>query len=649
MALRARLQKMGLLGAACLIAVLPGTVAPGSATAVSGDVPLALPALGMGKSLTFPGGQHQVSLVLPVLPGLSPTALIGTIQLPPHVARGTIEVASGDRLVDRIELPIGPPSPIRLSLAGAEVKNNAVALTLTSSLLPDPGWCVTDWWGRPLTLADANVVYSGEEIQPTTIADFLPPILHKLTMYLPAKPTEMESNTAMSLSTAIIARYSGQPVVVEVRRVVPDTQIPDHNPGFLERQVVIGESADAGLRLTNIGPAPVLRLTGDRKTLPDQTRLLTSDLTKVAISSGATAVSLPSAPRMAPDSVTLSELGQTQLSSTSIGQVRVDFGADQSRIGRPARDLRVRLLGTYTPLPETMSGSIMVEANGKYVDGWPVDSGGRIDRWIDIPNADLTRFTTISVTMHQTGLTQGCGLERPVTLTIDPDTEITSKAALPPIPGGFDALPQGLQPRVQVGMKDPGFGDTVRAVTILTGLQRLSVVPMRPEVVPFDRAASGGGPALLIAASGGVPSSIKLPLDPENDELTVTETGTGGEKAVVRIDPTVAFGSLQTTWSGGRTVVVASSTNAAGHLDRALDWLNADLDRWQQLHGAALFQAGDRDPEFFDPNAALGLNTNTKAPQEISVARKLVIAGSAVAAVAVLVGVVLLLRRRGTR
>ncbi|RJO79354.1 hypothetical protein D5S18_03250 [Nocardia panacis] len=637
------------LGAALVVAALPGAVAPGPVVAAAGDVSMALPTLGMGKSLSFPGGQHQVSLVLPVLPGLAPTALTGTIQLPPHVARGVLEVASGDRLIDRVELPIGAPAPIRLSLAGAPVRNNAVSLTLTSSLLPEPGWCVTDWWGRPLTLADAAAVYSGEEAQPSTVADFLPPVLHRFTMYLPAKPTDTESAAALSLGTAVVARYSGQPVVVDVRGLTGDAQAPDHPPAFLERQVVIAEAAEAGLRLVNPGPSPVLRVSGDRKTLPDQIRLLVSDLSRIAISSGAVAVALPEAPRIAPESVTLSQLGQTQLSATSIGQVRVDFGVDQSRIGRPARDVRARLLGTYTPLPDTMSGSIIVEVNGKYVDGWPVDSGGRIDRWIDIPNDALTRFSTISVSLHQTGLTQGCGLERPVTLTIDPGTEVTSKSAVPPIPGGFDALPQALQPRVQVGMKQPGLADTVRAVTILTGLQRLSVVPMRPEVVPFDTAAKSKSPAVLIAATGEVPRDIALPLDPNNDELTVTETAPDGRTAIVKIDPTTPFGSLQTTYAGGRTVVVATSTNAPGHLDRALGWLNADLDRWQQLHGAALYQAGEREPEFFDPTAALGAPVPGKSAHEISVAHKLVIAGSVVAAVAVLAGVVLLLRRRGNR
>ncbi|MFC9995123.1 hypothetical protein [Nocardia sp. NPDC127526] len=633
--------------AACAVTLAPVAVLPAAVTAAPGDVPLSLPALGMGKSLTFPGGQHQVSLVLPILPGLAPTAILGTAQLPPHVARGTIEVSSGGRFVDRIDLPLGAPAPIRLSLAGAQVKQNAVSVTLTSSLVPEPGWCVTDWWGVPLTLADVSVIYSGEEIQPTTVADFLPPVLGKLTVYLPAQPSTVESSAALTLGTAVIARYGRQPVDVEIRQLGADGRAPDHPPRFLERQVVIRESSDAGLRLENPGPEPVLRLSGDAKALPDQTRLLVSDLSKIAVSSGAAAVSLPQAPIVSPDSVTLSELGQTQLSATSIGGVRVEFGVDQSRIGHPVRDVRIRLLGNYTPLPESiMSGAIVVEANGTYIDGWPVDASGTIDRWVSIPDKLLTRFTTVGVTLRQTGVTEGCGLERPVTLTLHPDTEVASRPAAPAIPGGFEALPQALQPQVQVGLHDPGFADTVRAATILTGLQRLSVMPLRPEIVDFGKAVRSSVPAVLVSANGEGLESITLPLDPNNDELTLTANGIQGDSATVRLDPTVPMGSVQTTWSGGRTVVVATSTASSGHLDRALGWLQADLERWQELHGDALFQAGDREPEFFDPDAALGADSGPQPPPSISLARTLTIAGAVVALLAVLAGAMLLMRRR---
>ncbi|MEV6559495.1 hypothetical protein AB0M22_27515 [Nocardia sp. NPDC051756] len=628
-------QSVALVAAALALSVAP------IARAEPGDVPVGLPSLGLGTSLTFPGAEHQVSVNVPVLPGLAPTALIGTIQLPPHVARGSLEVHSGERLIDRIELPLVPRGPIRLSLAGAEIVDNAIAVTVTSSLLSEAGACVVDWLGRPLTLTEAAVVYNGEEQQPTTVADFLPPVLQKLTVYLPASPSKVESAAAMSLTTAVIARYGNQPVAVDVRAVRPGATVPDHPPGFLERQVVIGESADAALRLAT-GPTPLLTINGTDKSLPDQMRLLVSDLAKVAISSAATAVALPPAPQIAPDSTTLGALGQTQLSATAIGPVRVDVGIDQSRLGRPSKDVRVRLRGSYTPLPDTLNGQLTVSTGTTYIDSWPVDGSGRFDRWISIPNSILGRFTTLSVTLQQAGLTHGCGLEAPLTLTIEPSSEVTSAAATPPIPGGFGALPQALLPEVQIGLRTPGFADTVRAVTVLTGLQRLTSIPLRPELVTFDQAVAGKSPAVLIAANGDVPESILLPLRQTDAGLALT--GDDGKTiSKITTDPATPFASLQSTWSGGRTVVVGSSSDTPEHLDRVLNWLNADLNRWSRLHGAVLFQAGDRTPEFLDP--ATAAPTTSDSSEMNSLAEILTAAGAAVVLLGLLIGLILLLRR----
>lgn len=625
--------RLGALLAAAFIA----TMAPAPVHAEPADLPLSLPALGMGKSLTFPGAQHKITLTVPVLPGLAPTALVGTIQLPPHVARWSLEVESEHRLIDRVDLPAGPPGPIRLSLAGATVVHNAMTVTLTSALIAEPGWCVTDWFGTPLTLLNPAINYFGEEVQPGTIADFLPPVLQRLTIYVPAEPSQVESAGALTLGTAVVARYGGQPVVVDLRPVPPGGPVPDHPPALLERQVVIAESDETGLRMES---GPVLRISGSRDTLPDQLRLLATDLTKVAIASAATAINLPPAPQLAADSTTLSALGQNQLSATSIGAVRVDIGLDQSRLGRASRDVRLRLLGNYTPLANTMNGQISVTVGDRQIDRWPTTADGSIDRWIDIPNEVLGRFTTVSVTLQQSGLTHGCGFEQPLTLTIDPGSEVTSAAAAPPIPPGFDSLPPALLPTVQVGMRTPGFADTVRAVTILTGLQRFTTVPMRPELVTFDDAARSKSPALLIAANGDVPASIDLPLHAVDGRLTLVDAN--GTETVVAVHPLPPMGSLQTTWSGGRTVVVATSTGAPEHLDRALDWLKSDPIRWTYLQGSVLYQSADREPQWFVPPPAV---QGPSGPQSSSTARILTLAGFAALAVGVLAAAVLLFRR----
>ncbi|MEC3920018.1 hypothetical protein [Nocardia sp. CDC160] len=632
-----------------LLATLPMIALPHPAQADPGDHAIPLASLGFGKTLQFQGRTHEIALSLPILPGLAPTAITGTVQLPPTLARGTLEAHSGQRLLERVNLPQDPRAPIRIPLAGAEVRGDAVPVTLTSSLLPEPGICPDDWIGQPLTLSDVAVTYFGEERQPTTVAEFLPPVLDRLTVYLPPNPSQLESSAALSLTTAAVARYANQPVAVEVRRMDSGATGPDHPPAFLERQIAIHEGSDAGISVTG-GPTPLLTVSGDKSSLPTQIQLLTSDLARAAMAGSATALGVPVTPQLAPDALTLAELGQNRLSATAIGYVRVDFALDMTRLGRPSKNVRVNLHGNHTPLPDTLNGQLAVTIGDRQIAAWPVDPSGRFDQWVDIPNELLSRFTTVTVTLQQAGLTHGCGLEQPVTLTINPDGEVQSSAARPPVPGGLGAVPQALMPGVQVGLQTPGFADTVRAVQMLVAVQRLTSVPLRPELVSFDTAAGSDRPAVLVASNGGVPGSIVLPLDRSGDTLIVYGDDADLETKI-ELRPPLSFGSLQATWTGKRTVLVGTSTQAPEHLDRLLNWLLADPDRSFRLSGPVLLQAGDREPEFFDPAAGISeqIAAAGKSDSPIPVAARLALAGGIALAVGLLAALVILLPRKRSR
>lgn len=49
-------------------------------------------------------------------------------------------------------------------------------------------------------------------------------------------------------------------------------------------------------------------------------------------------------------------------------------------------------------------------------------------------------------------------------------------------------MPQSLMPRVQVGIGSDVFADTVRAVYIIVGMQRLSALPLDTAVMPLQAA-----------------------------------------------------------------------------------------------------------------------------------------------------------------
>lgn len=606
------------------------------------DAVLGLPTTGLGTAVSFPGLRSTQTLAIPVPAGLVPTAVEARVEMPPAIARGTIDVFSDERLLGRVELPSGVDARVSLPLIGALVEEGIAVISLRALLVPVEGQCVLDWRDPPLRLVDAAVAYRGEEAQPAAIANFLPPVLQTLTVYLPSEPSPAETQAAVQVSTAVVAHYRPQPVRVQVGELPPGEPRPDHAPGLLERQVAVREGGEGQLTLLDNG-APLLLLSGENGQLTDQVRLLTSDLSALAVTPRAAAANFEAPPQLPPTAQTLGQLGQGQLSATSIGQVSVTFGIDQTRLGRSARNVRVHLEGNYTPLPSSLNGRIAVSVGGQEIDSWPVAPDGLISRWVTVPDTLLGRFTTMTVTLQTVGQSTGCGLDQPVTLVISERTEVRSDTAAPPVPGGFASLPQALMPRLLFGLKDGGIADARRAVQIATGLQRLTPVPLAPELRDFDTAAAGTDPVVLIAASGGIPDSVRLPLTRvEESTLDVAVEGQSQSSRIV-VYPGIAFGSLQVAFNGGRTVLAATSTGDPGDLDAILRWLEDDPTRWVRLGGDVVFQTGGRLPVTL--SIAVEAPLAQQQAQSSTAVRAVAIVAAALAAAGLGAALVVLVRR----
>ena len=227
----------------------------------------------------------------------------------------------------------------------------------------------------------------------------------------------------------------------------------------LERNVVIREGPDAAVSLRGgDGGVPALQITGPADELANQVRLLSSELSLLALSSKVVTgpIDSDSAPTAPANQSTLRDLGQPGRECDGV-QTQVVVGIDQTRLGRPVRDVRVQLKGSYTPLPSTVGGQIVVSTGGETIDQWAADSSGDIDRSMSIPQSELQRYTNLSVAVDIAGNTGQCGEFQPVTLTIDGATTIDSSAADPPDPAGFQSIPQALMPKVQVGIEPESF------------------------------------------------------------------------------------------------------------------------------------------------------------------------------------------------
>ncbi|WP_227981273.1 cellulose biosynthesis cyclic di-GMP-binding regulatory protein BcsB [Nocardia spumae] len=641
-----RLLNLVAAGAA-LLTFIPISAVAQPPAATSNDTPLVVDsrALGLGDTVALRGTQDQRSLTIPVPPGLTPSTLSLQVDMPANVARGWIEARSGDLTSARAELPAGPATsvPLTLPLTGIPVDRQAASITLDVSLLPRDGLCPDVWYDHSVVLRNLRFGFSGAPELPTVIADFLPPLLQRLRIAIPAQPDAQEIDAALQLDAAVVAHYGTQPVRVVTEALAGNSNTPAEPDGPFDRTVVIRRGPSAGTNLTPMpsGP-PALLVTGEGEALIDQARLITSDVSAVAVDTGAVAGSIDQPPVLAPASTTLGQLGAGTLSATSHGQVSVEFGVDQTHLGRNAHNIRVLLSGTYTPPPPTQSGLLTVMVGDRVVTSWAAESSGRIQRWIDIPDDVLARTTTVAVTLQTTGGTAGCGLDLPLTLTIFPESQVTSEASPSGPPFGFQALPQALLPSVNVAADGHGYDDAARAITLIAAQQRLTSTRLDPRWVTMSEATDSSHPAILIAGQGRVPDGITLPLSVSTNN-TVRLTHPDGGTTEIKVDAFEKYASIQTLHQNERELLVATSDSGPAELDRTLAWLDAQSSGWANLSGDLIFTVPGRDPvELSLPHSTS--KTSTSSGLSSTAVTVLVIA-AALLALGVLIAVIVAWRR----
>ncbi|MEB3980317.1 hypothetical protein OQ968_03460 [Mycobacterium sp. 663a-19] len=568
---------------------------------------LPLTDLGSGSILTFWGQEGWVPLTLPVPRGLAPAALNATVQPPFNLRSGVMVVTQGDRTIAKVDLPTTDGAPIVLPLGAAEVTNGYLALTLRSYLQQAEGnnWCDH---GSPLRLFDAAVRFTGVEQPPDTVAHFLPPMLRKLTIFLPQSPSTVESDTAVQLAASAATHYSSQLPEIAVVPLTEGQVAPPSPPGPLERQILVKEGPSNGLSIQGT-THPWLLISGPlrRTDESDAAVLFNNDLSQLALAPKAVVGSLQPSVRLPGDTTTLRELGQPDLTSATL-QPRVSITLNQTGFGRSIHAVRVHLQGSYTPTPANMGGQITAAIGSETIDQWPTDGRGLIDRWIDVPDRLLGRYTRLDVTLTVSGNYGPCGDytalgpgDRLLTLTINGDSAVQSSPAKPPVPAGLLSVPQTLLPRVLVGIEPRSFSDTARAVAIMVGLQRMSAIPIETAVTSVQQAIDSPSPAILIAANGWNHPDIVLPVSAgSTGPITVNALGPEGKPTTLALDPPVPFASLQTVLNRGRTLLIATSTGAPGQLDELLRRLNHDAAGWQSLKGAAIISMPGQDPVTVD-------------------------------------------------
>ena len=136
---------------------------------------------------------------------------------------------------------------------------------------------------------------------------------------------------------------------------------------------------------------PTLLISGPADELTNQTRLLSSDLSRLALGSKAVVGPLKSTPQLPGNLTTLRELGQPGVNAVALAP-QVLIGLDQT-IGRA--DPRTGCGYTYGFLyarvpPSIRAAQLVASVGGETIDRWSADANGVIDRWVTSPTGSCS-------------------------------------------------------------------------------------------------------------------------------------------------------------------------------------------------------------------------------------------------------------------
>lgn len=610
------------------------------------DPTLTLSELGAENDLSLPGRTVEVPLSFRVPDGTRPETLTGQLQLPAEYTGGVVEIHQDNRMYSTTVVEMADfTAGIALPLDGITVEDARADITLRAVLDVDGDqWCIEE---PAALLRDAAVSFTGSTTSPMVVAEFLPPVLKKISIHVPADPAETVQAAALEVATSVASVYQPIDLDVEVVQLPPGTLSPAAGPEDFERQIVLVDDRPEGrTELVNPGEDDTfLRLSGGDGTLYDQTRLLTDTMLPLAADVEVTPAGFGDIPDLSADVATLAELGNYNLISESVARTRILIGVERSRLRPYATSLEVHLTGTYTPLPERNSGQLTAVVGDTVVDAFTADETGVIDRRFTVPGELMDRYVEIGVELRTLGEVS-CGHTQPVGLNIDADSVVTAENSDTPLLRGFRVLPQSFQPGVDVALAAGDVAHLSRAVRVLTGVQSLSSQRIRPHLVNWDEAVASSRSTILVDAEGSRLDQVPTYLNQAATAVEISDESRAAPSAAALVrslntSSELSWASLQAVWDDNtdRMLLVASSTGAAAQLDELLDWLEGDEDRWAGLDGEILVRIGEREPVELKVAAA------PESAAEIS--RSAMVA--AVAAVAVVLAIALTLwslRRR---
>ena len=564
---------------------LPAHAQPANSADLPGgeEVTMGWPTLGLEPGIVL-SPDAPTGVTVPVPAGLSAERLRGTIRLPLNIGAGYVEIDDGDgKFLAVVDLPrpasAGAVTPFDVDISAAHIRSSVIDLSFIVRPLD-----TADQFCGPLqqvALGDLATTFTGTEQPTTTIANFFPSVLERVTLYPPTDADAAEQQAVLTLVSTLTRLYQPQPLEINVVSQPRGATPPPSPP--LARAIVV-EAGDFGLTVQNPGnPDVYLRVSGRGDEITTQVALLVNELQTLAQAAEFRVDQAGSDAPLSGDTLTFSQL-KISGKTTVLRASSLSAGIDRSALGAGRVDsVQVHLLANYTPVPKDDAATVLIRSNGLVVYRAMLDDTGLLDATFNLERQAFGQYIRLDFALTYTP--RACGpLTAPIIFEIDPRSTLTMHRGGPPL-GGFGAVPSEFSPSFMVAFDGSGPDQLAYAARAVAEIARLTGRQLTPQVVDLKAAVDGTSGALIVADSAAISeTSLNPPLGGNGTALDI------GLPTELRADIGGELGSIQAFADRprNRSVVLVTTTAAWTLVDPLFNYIDGLDGRWSALTGDVL-------------------------------------------------------------
>jgi hypothetical protein len=499
-----------LRSAAVALALAAGCVALGPVSARAEEAPVP------GSLST--AAVNTTHIDVPVPAGVVPRAITGVLTMPEIIDDGTVTFRVNGRVARTV--PSTLYARVRIPVTRADViADGTIGLTMVSQGPPVAGGCQPG--AGQASLRKIALHYRGQELAPTTLADFFPPASSRIDVLIAADADDDLLEAGLAAVAALSSRYAeGTEIGLGSLADAPATAVAS-------QRVVVLTAGRPGEVTTDVSVTPgagvpVLTIAADGEDLGAAARALAltdgGDTLQLANDPEAEGISGELGSREPDLERSLADLGAGEVALSGYGVAAHVVRIPQDAFSSPVTELGVHLRGAHSAVLDPDRARLDVRMNGELVGSKTLDDTGVLAMDLTVPAGTLRSVNELQLELSAvTADGLPCAAPGSPPIEVDLDTQGSTLAATggTSATGAFQLWPQLLQGSLPVAVRTEGAQRfiAVQELARLVGtLQHAASFPLDVQLVPADAFIADDRSGVIIGATGADATSLDAPL-----------------------------------------------------------------------------------------------------------------------------------------